>query len=111
MDDLATMGASELGKLLGRSTKSIKLDASRKPETLPPRFVVPGTRNYLWRVKDVRDWMEAWAQVEADKRRRLAAEAKRLGVKPEPRQGFQLANKARGAVATEQLKANQEAST
>ena len=105
MDDLETIDASQLGKLIGRSTKSIKLDASRKPHTLPPRFIIPGTRNLRWRVVDVRRWMEALVEVaEAERieRRKLAV---RAGIKYDgkrPNLGH-LGTKRNGAAATAQL--------
>ena len=64
-DDLQLINASDLGKLIGRSTKTIKLDATRRPHTLPPRFPIPGRSRQamLWRVSDVRRWMEAIASI------------------------------------------------
>jgi hypothetical protein len=76
-EDLQTIGPEELGRLIGRSTKTIKVDASRKPETLPPRFEIPGTRLLRWRVVDVRRWMEAISAIaEADRVDRRRSELK-----------------------------------
>jgi len=72
------MDATELGKLLGRATSSIQVAVSKYPDTLPPTFKVPGTRLVKWRKKDVRDWMDAMAQVELDKRKREAEFAARF---------------------------------
>jgi len=68
LDDQQTIDASYLGKLIGRSTKSIRVDVTRRPDTLPPRFIIPGTRKVLWRVKDVRDWMDGIAELEIERR-------------------------------------------
>lgn len=105
LDDLQTLGPSELGKLIGRATKSIKLDATRRPETLPPRFVVPGTRKLLWRVVDVRAWMEALAELEVQRRIRAREFARRNGVKGHiATTGFHLGRKDIGRIATEAMK-------
>lgn len=105
LDDLATLGPSELGKIIGRATKTIKLDATRRPETLPPRFVVPGTRKLLWRVVDVRAWMDALAQIEADKRMQQRKLARTHGIAMPPVKPFALANKTRGRAASAALAA------
>lgn len=63
------IGSIQLGQILGRSPKSIQIDASRRPESLPPRFVIPGCRLVRWRKKDVIEWMDALAKIEQDKRR------------------------------------------
>jgi hypothetical protein len=59
--DLQVIGVEQLAALLNCSVKTVKVDASRRPETLPPRFVVPGTRKLAWRVTDVRIWSESIA--------------------------------------------------
>jgi hypothetical protein len=82
IDELQTLGPKELGALIGRTQKSIKVDSFRRPETLPPRFVIPGTRKLLWRVKDVRDWMNALAERQAEQRRHALELASRTGLKP-----------------------------
>lgn len=68
LEDQRMIDCSELGKLIGRSTKSIRIDASRRPDTLPPTFKIPGTAKLKWRVKDVRAWLEALAEIEAERR-------------------------------------------
>jgi predicted DNA-binding transcriptional regulator AlpA len=58
LDDERLLGTADLAKLLGRSQKAIRIAASKRPETLPPRFRVPGTRLLRWRWKDVKAWMD-----------------------------------------------------
>ena len=86
IDELQTLGPMELSRLIGRTPKCIKTDCHRRPETLPPRFVIPGTRKLLWRVKDVRDWMDALAKQQAEERaeqqRRAPEFARIAGMKP-----------------------------
>ena len=53
------VGPDYLAKLLCRSVNTIRVDASRRPESLPPRLVIPGTRNLLWVEADVLDWLNA----------------------------------------------------
>ena len=87
VDELQTLGPIELSRLIGRTPKCIKVDCHRRPHTLPPRFRVPGTRKLLWRVKDVRDWMDALAKQQAEEQaelqRRALEFARTAGVKPE----------------------------
>lgn len=49
----------ELAELLRRSTETIRKDVRRRPEVLPPRLVIPGTRLLRWRAADVEAWLEA----------------------------------------------------
>lgn len=85
-EDIRLIDASELGKLIGRSTKTIKLDASRRPHTLPPRFPIPGrSRNaMLWRVSDVRRWMEGIAALAEQQRIEMRQLAAKTGQKFPP---------------------------
>ena len=61
LDDEQLIGTADLAKLMGRSQKAIRIAASRCPNTLPPRFRVPGTRLLRWRKKDVKAWMDTIA--------------------------------------------------
>ena len=49
----------ELAELLGRSTETIRKDVRRRPDAVPPRLVIPGTRLLRWRASDVEAWLEA----------------------------------------------------
>lgn len=104
-DDDTLIDASELGKLIGRSTTTVKIDVSRRPETLPPRFIIPGTRKVMWRVKDVREWMEAIADEEKERHAAHAAAARKVNMEVPPMQSFYLGWRARGAKANERMKA------
>lgn len=81
-DELQTIGPDKLAALIGRSQKSIKADCFRRPHTLPPRFIIPGTRKLLWRMKDVRDWMEVIAAQQVELRRLAADIASKTGSTP-----------------------------
>lgn len=47
----------ELAELLRLSPETVKADARRRPETLPPRFRRPGSNRLLWRQSDVDTWL------------------------------------------------------
>ena len=47
----------ELASLLGRSVETIRKDLRRRPEAVPPRLLLPGTRLLRWRLVDVTDWL------------------------------------------------------
>lgn len=59
MTTLKTLGPDELAQVLRRSASTIKADASRRPQTLPPRLKIPGNRTLLWLETDVLEWLEA----------------------------------------------------
>lgn len=58
LDDLKLLDVNALSKVLHRSAATLKADATRRPETLPPRFQIPGTRKLLWLESDVVEWMK-----------------------------------------------------
>lgn len=55
---IKTLGVEELSVLLRRAVDTIRSDARRRPETLPPRIVIPGTSKLLWLEEDVANWMK-----------------------------------------------------
>jgi hypothetical protein len=73
LHDYLLVGPSVLGKLLGRATRSIKLDVHRAPQSLPPRFSVPGSNKLAWRIKEIKEWMDALAELQAERRVAQAA--------------------------------------
>lgn len=52
----------QLGALIHKSPSSIRSDASRKPEVLPPICRLPGNKRLLWRREDVLAWVEGFVQ-------------------------------------------------
>jgi hypothetical protein len=62
--ELKTLGVEELAVLLRRKPDTIRSDARRRPNTLPPRIVIPGTTKLLWLEEDVADWMKDRREVE-----------------------------------------------
>jgi hypothetical protein len=56
---LKTLGPADLAALLRRNENTIKVDARRRPETLPPRFEIPGTNRLMWLEADVIAWVDS----------------------------------------------------
>ena len=54
------VGVDYLADLLQRKASTIRMDASRRPESLPPRLLIPGTRNLMWVEEDVLDWLNSF---------------------------------------------------
>lgn len=109
MLDLELINATRLAQLLGRSEQMVRVDASRRPQTLPPRFVIPGMRKLLWRMRDVREWMDELSAAEAARRAAISAEARAPlhfpAVPSEARLSGTPYSRAAAAKATEQLAA------
>ena len=51
------IGMQELAKLIGKAVGTIRVDITRRPETLPPLSSLPNSRLLKWRMGDVRDWI------------------------------------------------------
>lgn len=47
----------QLSSYLHKSVASIRSDASRNPQSLPPLCRLPGTKRLLWRLEDVEQWL------------------------------------------------------
>lgn len=77
-EDMRTMSAEQLASLLHRTARSIVIDLRNKPHTLPPPFKHPQSRRTLFRVVDVRKWMEGVAKIEQDRRRAQREASARL---------------------------------
>ena len=48
----------DLAELIHKSAASIRSDACRNPQALPPICRLPGTKRLLWRQEDVSHWLE-----------------------------------------------------
>ena len=53
------VGIAYLAPLLHRAESTIRVDVSRRPETLPPRLVIPGSSKVMWLESDVLTWINA----------------------------------------------------
>lgn len=50
--------AKDLAKLLHKTQRTIEVDVTRRPKSLPPRLKIPGSRKVLWLESDVFAWLE-----------------------------------------------------
>jgi hypothetical protein len=48
---------SDLARLLHKSKRTIEVDVTRRPNALPPRLRIPGSRKVLWLEEDVYKWI------------------------------------------------------
>lgn len=55
----ALLTVDQLAECLRKSVASIRSDATRNPQSLPPVCRLPGTKRLLWRVEDVENWLSA----------------------------------------------------
>ncbi|TCG04187.1 hypothetical protein BZM27_42690 [Paraburkholderia steynii] len=55
----ALLTVDQLAECLRKSVASIRSDATRNPQSLPPVCRLPGTKRLLWRVEDVENWLGA----------------------------------------------------
>lgn len=53
----ALLTVEQLSEYLQKSVASIRSDATRNPQSLPPICRLPGTKRLLWRVEDVEQWL------------------------------------------------------
>lgn len=51
------VGPEYLAPLVHRTVATIKVDARRKPESLPPRLAIPYSGKLLWLESDVHAWL------------------------------------------------------
>lgn len=61
----ALLTVDQLSNYLRKSVASIRSDATRNPQALPPICRLPGTKRLLWRVEDVERWLSAHVASEA----------------------------------------------
>jgi hypothetical protein len=53
----ALLTVEQLSAYLRKSVSSIRSDATRNPQSLPPICRRPGTKRLLWRLEDVEKWL------------------------------------------------------
>lgn len=56
------LAVDQLAKLLHKSPASIRSDASRNPNALPPICRLPWNKRLLWRLEDVQVWLARHVQ-------------------------------------------------
>lgn len=58
----------DLSEIIKKKASTIRADINRKPHTLPPRFILPGSRRVVFLESDVHKWLTICAQNEANKK-------------------------------------------
>lgn len=58
IDNIRMLRPEDLAPLLNRAVSTIKTDVRRRPETLPPRFKIPGSNRVMWLESDVLEWIQ-----------------------------------------------------
>ena len=60
--ELKTMTIDELAPLLKRDVETLRRDLNRRPESLPPKLMIPGSRRLVWLEQDVKAWLQSCRQ-------------------------------------------------
>lgn len=55
----ALLTVEQLAQCLHKAVASVRSDATRNPQALPPICRLPGTKRLLWRAEDVESWLAA----------------------------------------------------
>ena len=64
---MKTLGPDDLAQLLRRTPKTIRSDANRRPQSLPPQLQIPGSRTLVWLEADVAQWLEQCREKDTEK--------------------------------------------
>ena len=59
----ALLSVEQLAHLIHKSPASVRSDASRNIDALPPVCRLPGSKRLLWRREDVSAWIASFVQV------------------------------------------------
>jgi hypothetical protein len=52
------VGVEFIAELFHKTPATIRADISRRPNSLPPRLLIPDSRKLLWLESDVMSWLE-----------------------------------------------------
>jgi predicted DNA-binding transcriptional regulator AlpA len=58
MKEFKTVDIDYMAKILHKTRRTLEVDVSRRPESLPPRLNIPKSRKVLWLESDVLDWLK-----------------------------------------------------
>lgn len=65
------LNVNDLALLIKKTAETIRHDVHRRPETLPPRTILPGdARSLVWRQSDYDKWMASLSTVEVEEKKR-----------------------------------------
>ncbi len=65
-DSHQLIGIDELAKMIDRKRNTIRVDVTRRPDTLPPKVKLPGSRRVLFKKDDVKKWIDSFTEGEKD---------------------------------------------
>lgn len=57
-EKLILLTVKDLAEILKKSPSSVKSDLTRNPQSLPPSVRIPSSRRVLFRLHDVKQWLE-----------------------------------------------------
>lgn len=57
INEIKIITPEDLVPILHRELETIKTDARRRPQSLPPRLKIPGSAKLLWLEQDVIEWI------------------------------------------------------
>ncbi len=52
------LNVNDIAELLQKKPETIRNDLRRRPESLPPWIVIPGSKTILWIEEDVENWLD-----------------------------------------------------
>jgi predicted DNA-binding transcriptional regulator AlpA len=59
---MKTLDIKQIAEILHKAVSTIYEDVHRRPNSLPPRLVIPGSSKLLWLESDVVDWIDKCRQ-------------------------------------------------
>jgi predicted DNA-binding transcriptional regulator AlpA len=68
-ENMKTLDIKQIAEILHKAVSTIYEDIRRRPNSLPPRLVVPGSAKLLWLESDVADWIDKCRQKKAGRPR------------------------------------------
>lgn len=71
MSETKVVGPEYLVPLVHREVSTIRVDARRRPQSLPPRLVIPGSSKLLWLEADVLEWINSCRTKKPEEKRSI----------------------------------------
>jgi predicted DNA-binding transcriptional regulator AlpA len=69
---MKTLVAEDIAELLHKDTRTVMNDLRRRPNTLPPKLMIPGSRKPIWLEEDVHQWIKNCRKPATKKTAKLA---------------------------------------
>lgn len=54
---MRTLEIGDIAKLVHKTPRTVREDIHRRPHSLPPRLIIPGSAKILWLESDVQEWI------------------------------------------------------